>query len=129
MNSDLLPFSGASSSSRHSSYQGAIQGAETREAKRAQLLAFVRDRGAVTDEQIETALCFKRASVCSIRNGLVRDGFIVPDGHRQFERIEGGKLRRKTHTKWRATSERERELILARQQTFNLGAFDGVGVA
>ncbi len=126
---DALPFSGSFPASRHSGYQGALQAAETCEEKRAQLLAFVRRLGRVTDEQIETALRFRRSSVCSIRNSLVTDGFIVADGHRKFERIESGKRRSKTHTYWRPTTEAERDLILARQQRFTVDAFDGVGVA
>lgn len=125
---DSLPWSGTGAAG-HSSYQGALQAAESREEKRAQLLAFVRRRGRVTDEQIETALVFRRSSVCSIRNSLVTDGFIVADGHRKFERIEEGKLRFKTHTYWRPTTEAERDLILARQQRFTTDVFDGVGVA
>jgi transcription initiation factor IIE alpha subunit len=128
MHTDLLPFSGSSPASRHSSHQGAIQAAEGREQKRAKLLTFVLDRGRVTDEQIETALMFKRASVCSIRNDLIRDGFIVADGHRKFLRVEGGKVQKKTHTYWRATTDRERQEMLARQQDL-MDQFDGVGVA
>lgn len=124
-----LPWSGSNQASRHSSQRGAAQAAESLEDKRAALLAFLRRWRRATDEQIETSLEFRRSSVCSIRNSLVRDGFVVADGNRKFHRIEGGKLRSKTHTYWRPTTEREREDILRQQQRFSVDAFDGVGVA
>lgn len=124
-----LPWQGVGSGAAHSSREGALQAAETRDDKREQLLAYVRRRGRVTDEQLELALNFRRSTVCSVRNGLVRDGWICQDGHHVFTRVEGGRLRKKTHTQWRATTDDERESILARQRSLAIDVFDGLGVS
>lgn len=124
-----LPWQGLGSAAAHSSYLGARQAAETRDDKRERLLAYVRRRERVTDEQLEMALKFRRSTVCSVRNGLVHDGFICQDGHHVFTRREEGQLRKKTHTYWRATTEHEREMFLEQQQRMQELMSDGDGMA
>src|SRR3990167_3644069 len=111
-----LPWSGRFPGSAHTSHLGAVQAAETFHWKSQRYLAFVRERRCVTDEETSLALGITRNAICSIRNDLVTAGTITQDGFRHFERVEGGKLRHKTHALWRLTTETERQMVRLRQQ-------------
>jgi hypothetical protein len=75
-----LPFQGATPRSRHTGYKAALAEAPKRETKTARYFAWLCAVGQATDEGAAEALGYRISTICSIRNGLVRQLKVAPLG-------------------------------------------------
>ena len=75
-----LPFSGKTPRSRQCSYDAAVSASDTRAAKSARYLAWLRQVGQATDHGAAEHFAWPLSSICSIRNGLVDRGLVTAQG-------------------------------------------------
>jgi hypothetical protein len=75
-----LPFAGKTPRSRQNSYAAAVSASETRQAKSALYLAWLRKVGKATDHGAAEHFSWPLSSICSIRNGLVDKGLVTALG-------------------------------------------------
>ena len=77
-----LPFSGATTHSRHASYTGAVVAERTRGVKTQLYLQWLRTHQPATDQDAADALypTLRLNSINSIRNVLVTAGLVEPAG-------------------------------------------------
>jgi len=75
-----LPFSGLTPIARHHSAMAARAARESRMTKSLQYLQLLTEAGpgGLTDHETATAAGWPLSSVCSIRNGVVKAGLVVP---------------------------------------------------
>lgn len=75
-----LPWSGRTPRSRQASYDAAVSAAETRQAKCALYLAWLKQVGQATDHGAAEHFNWPLSSICSIRNLLMDRGMVTALG-------------------------------------------------
>ena len=71
-----LPFSGRTPQSRQNSYRAAIAQRSTRGTKKCRMLAYIREHGEATDQELAEGLDLPLQSICSLRCSLRDQGLV-----------------------------------------------------
>lgn len=94
----LPPIAGKTPAARHASYTGARQAVRTFGAKASEYLQVLTNGGPISDHAAAAVMHCGLSSICSIRNGLIDQGYpIVADGFDEARWGDGGTTKR---TRW-----------------------------